>query len=73
MGTIACTTRFTTHGRALCLLGLRVLVDQLILGYKNVKTQKLGYKSPERPENNGFVLGTNSKIEYKIVVLRKSI
>lgn len=32
------------------------------LGIKMQKAEKLGYKSLERPENNGLVLGTNHKI-----------
>ena len=50
MGTIACTTRFTTPGRAVCLLHFAEQKPLMFLGTKMRVFEKLGYKQASKPE-----------------------
>ena len=49
MGTIACTTRLTTPGRAVCLLHFAEQKPLIVLGTKMPKFDRLGYKQPSKP------------------------
>jgi len=50
VGTIACTTRFTTPGRAVWLMHLWMTYSVVKLGIKIELSENLGYKQASKPE-----------------------
>jgi len=50
VGTIACTTRLTTPGRAVCLMHLWKKREVVKMGIKIGLSEKLGYKQASKPE-----------------------
>ena len=57
MGTIACTTRLTTPGRAVCLLHFAEQNPLMFLGTKMWVFEILGYKQASKPEISTNCLG----------------